>query len=65
VLHFGGKTYGPPWELSQLIVSDEPGRKTIWIDVVAYGLGKAFLARLDADGHDSVQLVNSGETAGE
>src|SRR5207245_1823119 len=49
--------------LLNFIVSDEPGRKTIWITVLAYIWGKSFVARLDADGHDAIQFVNSGEIA--
>ncbi len=61
VLTFGSRTYRAPWELLDLIVSDEPGRKTIWVSVEAYTWGKSFIARLDADGHASMQYVHSGQ----
>jgi len=63
VLAFGDRTYSAPWKLSSFIVSDEPGRKTIWVNAVDYVWGKSFIARLDADGHAAVQFVNSGEIA--
>jgi hypothetical protein len=61
VLTFGPRTYRAPWELVDLIVSDEPGRKTIWLSVEAYTWGKSFIARLDADGHATMQYVQSGQ----
>src|SRR6185312_6051687 len=62
VLTFGSRTYRAPWVLEDWIVSDEPGRKTIWINVTAYVWAKSFIARLDADGHATIQFINSGET---
>lgn len=61
ILTFGPRTYSAPWELIDLIVSDEPGRKTLWVSVEAYTWGKSFIARLDADGHATVQYVHSGQ----
>ena len=63
VLTFGTRTHSAPWNIRDFIVSDEPGRKTLWVNVVGYIWGKSFIARLDADGHSSIQYVNSGEIA--
>jgi hypothetical protein len=59
-LTFGSKTHSAPWDLHDLMVSEEPGRKTIWVNVVGYVWGKSFIAKLDADGHPAIQFVNSG-----
>ena len=61
VLAFGNRTYRAPWQIGDVIVSDEPGQKTIWVSVLAYTWGKSFIARLDAAGHSAIQFVNSGE----
>ncbi|HEY5328922.1 MAG TPA: hypothetical protein VIJ79_03480 [Acidobacteriaceae bacterium] len=63
VLTFGSRTYRAPWVLRDWIVSDGPGRKTIWVVATDYIWGKSFIARLDADGHATTQFVNSGEIA--
>ncbi len=63
VLTFGNRTYGAPWVLISFIVSDGPGRKTIWVNASNYVWGKSFIARLDADGHAAIQFVHSGEIA--
>jgi hypothetical protein len=61
VLTFGQRSYRAPWQLIDLVVSDEPGRKTLWVSVEAYTWGKSFIARLDADGHAAIQYVQSGQ----
>lgn len=63
VLTFGNRSYSAPWSIRSFILSDEPGRKTIWINVVDYVWGKSFIAKLDADGHSTIQFVQSGEIA--
>lgn len=59
-LNFGSRRYGPPWALSHMVVSDNPGPKTIWLLGVAPVWSKSFVAQIDAHGHASIQFVNSG-----
>ncbi len=63
VLTLGTKRYEAPWVPKQIVVSDEPGAKTIWVNEVDPVWGKSFIARLDRSGHSSIQFVNSGEIA--
>ena len=60
ILKFGGRSYGAPWLLTILLVSDEPGLMTIWIVALGYTWGKSFVARIDADGRAAIQFVSSG-----
>jgi hypothetical protein len=62
-LTFGSRRYGPPWMLGDLVVSDNPGPKTIWLLGVDPIWSKSFVARIDAQGQASVQFVNSGMLA--
>lgn len=59
-LTFGSRRYGPPWALSHMVVSDNPGPKTIWLLGDAPIWGKSFVARINARGHSTIQFVNSG-----
>jgi hypothetical protein len=63
VLTFGTKRYEAPWVPKKIVVSDEPGAKTIWIDEMDPIWAKSFIAKLDRFGHSSIQFVNSGEIA--
>jgi hypothetical protein len=59
-LSFGGRKFEAPWRLYDMVVSTEPGPKTIWLAVAHHLWGKSFVARMDAQGHATVQFVNSG-----
>jgi hypothetical protein len=62
-LTFGNRSYGPPWMLKELTLSDNSGPKTIWLLGVEHVWAKSFMARIDAGGDSTIQFVNSGMLA--
>jgi hypothetical protein len=57
---FGGRTYGGPWQLRDVIVSNTRAPRTIWIAFAHHTWYPGFVLQIDAAGSAAVRYVQAG-----
>lgn len=59
-LTFGGRTFGPPWVVSDIAIAESGRTRTIWVSFVHSVWWPSLLVRIDPAGTATLALVNSG-----
>lgn len=60
LLTFGGRTFGPPWVVSDIAIAGSGRTRTVWVSFVHSVWWPSLLVRIDPAGTATVALVNSG-----
>ncbi len=59
-LSCGGQTFEAPWNLSATQISQEPGRKRIWLAYVHHVSWPSFIVEVDPDGRSVLKYLQTG-----
>lgn len=57
---FGGRSYGPPWLLHRMLVTEEAGRNYLWLAFSHKQWWPSLLLKLDAEGNEAGRFVSAG-----
>jgi hypothetical protein len=59
-VRFGGRGYGPPWELSPPFVTAHESKPSLWCVARSLWWSPSVLVELDSEGHELARFVNWG-----